>query len=178
MMTRVLLRTAASIGMAIVLATQVAVAAEPKQPPAQKGSVEKRDASAARQAAQDVNAKQAAPGGMSGRALFKSSKNYRNASWDLVDAVKDGKIKLADLKKNELPAQMQKLTAEQQKRYIVEKTTLRIAVQKEILELSEARSKYVAAERKKIAATQPSTLDRAMSAAVKEQVSRKNKSGR
>ena len=142
------------------------------------GDVKKREASAARQGAQDVNALKSAAGSLSSRIEFKSSKNYRNASWDLVDAVKDGKVKLSDLKKNELPAQMQKLTAEQQKRYIIEKTTLRIVVQKEILVLSEARSKYVAAERKKIAAPQASTLNRAMSAAVKEQVSRKNKSGK
>ena len=105
------------------------------------GDRKKREASAARQSAQDSNARKAAPGAMSSRAMFKSSKNYKNASWDLVDAVRDGEVKLADLKKDELPAEMQKMTAEQQKQYIVEKTTLRITVQKEIRTLSESRNK-------------------------------------
>ncbi len=142
------------------------------------GDINKREASAARQAAQDRNALKSATGALPSRIQFKSSKNYINASWDLVDAVKDGKVKLADLKKDELPAEMQKLTADQQIQYIVEKTRKRVVIQKEILKLSGARSKYIATERMKIATPQASMLNSVMAEAVKKQVSRKNKGGR
>src|SRR6185295_8767804 len=69
----------------------------------------------ANQAAQDESAKQL--GGQTGnaaaiaaeRAITKGNTIYRNATWDLVDAVKEKRVNLKDLKPEELPEEMRGL---------------------------------------------------------------------
>ena len=41
-----------------------------------------------------------------------------NAAYDLIDNIKDGKVKLEDIKKDELPEDMQKMTLAEQKEYL------------------------------------------------------------
>jgi hypothetical protein len=49
---------------------------------------------------------------MVSRGLSKSGSNYRNPSWDLVDAVDEGKVDLATLPDDALPAELRGLDAE------------------------------------------------------------------
>src|SRR5262249_48647740 len=78
-------------------------------------------ASASRQAAQDANATLLASSGAPvARSLTKASANYQNGSWDLVDACKDGK-KLSEVKTDELPVGMQKMTEKERKDYVEHK---------------------------------------------------------
>ena len=62
-----------------------------------------------RQSAQDSNASSAAKGSMAQRAVYKSSGNYSNAGWDLVDADKEGKVKVEEMAEEELPTEMKKI---------------------------------------------------------------------
>lgn len=126
-----------------------------------------------RQAAQDANAMAMAPSGASyGRALTKASSNYRNANWDLVDAMKEADFKLANVKSEELPAEMQKMNAAERKTFIETKAKERAELQAKINSLNEQRNKFVAEQMKKTAVT--NTLDTVMTATVREQAQKRN----
>jgi len=64
-------------------------------------------AGAARQAEQDRNARaHAVAGAPVQRAVAKASAQYRNAGWDLVDAVAECEVRLEELKDEDLPEVM------------------------------------------------------------------------
>lgn len=96
------------------------------------------------------------------RAVTKSSKNYSNISWDLVDATRDGKIDPAKLKTEELPEEMKSLQPEERKAFVEETARKRTAIQSEIQTLNKAREAHVASERKNLANDSEKTLDQAM----------------
>ena len=102
------------------------------------------------QEVQDNNAKFISKANMTERAVSKSTAIYQNASWDLVDKFKEDKNAIANVKKEELPAEYKdKSTIELQK--IVEKQTVeREAIQKEIGELARKRQEYLDIESKKL----------------------------
>ena len=126
-----------------------------------------------RQAAQDLNAASASKEAAIQRALAKSSFNYRNESWDLVDALKDNQMKLADIETETLPENMQKMTPEERKAYVEVKTKERAKIQKRIQELNAQRKSYVATEMKK-RHKDANTLGSAIIMAVREQAVGKN----
>lgn len=125
----------------------------------------------ARQAAQDENAAGASSEVVAYRAAAKSSASYNNASWDLVDAVKDKKVDVGSLSAAELPAPMQKLSASERREYVAGKQKERTELQAEIQKLTAERDAYVAAERAKQGRDQ--TLDALMISTVQEQATRK-----
>jgi hypothetical protein len=124
------------------------------------------------QAAQDANALKS--GSFGERAACKASGNYRAEGWDLVDAYKNAKKKIEEVKEEELPEEMKKLTVEQRKDLLEAKYKERADIQKKILELRDARTKYVADEMKKKADTKDDSLDKVMSKAVREQAEKKD----
>lgn len=129
---------------------------------------------AGRQVAQDANVMSLAPasGAVAQRAVAKASANYRNSSWDLVDAVKEQKADVSKLKTEELPAEMQKLSVDERKTYVETKSKERAEMQTKINELNKEREKYVAARMKEVAGT--NTLDAAVISAVREQSAKRN----
>jgi von Willebrand factor type A domain len=124
-----------------------------------------------RQVAQDSNAASMSGGSMVQRSVAKASKNYKNASWDLVDAEKEGKVKVEELEEDALPEEMKKMTKKERKEYLQKKKTEREKLQKRINELRKKRDKYVAEKRKKMSGEQ--TLDEAIIEAVKQQAKKK-----
>jgi len=114
----------------------------------------------ARQQAMDAAAQKAAPAAQAERAVSKSTANYKNDDWDLVDAKKDGKVAVGKLKKEELPAEMQGMNEQQREEYVAKKGEERAKLQKEIAELSKQRAAYVAEQEAKKPAE--ATLDKAM----------------
>ena len=126
-----------------------------------------------RQSAQDANAVAMAPAGASyNRAVAKASANYRNDSWDLVDASKNQDFKLAELKAEDLPAEMQKMNEADRKAFVETKAKERADLQARINKLNEERNKYVAEQRKNQAAA--NTLDSVMVSTIREQAAKKN----
>jgi DNA primase large subunit len=123
---------------------------------------------AVRQVAQDRNAA-ASPAAAVQRQLAKASSNYRNASWDLVDAVKEGKVDLAKAKVEELPEELRKMTPEQRHAYVESKAKERREIQQRIVQLNKDREKYVAEEMKKRVASGTDTLDSAIIKTVRMQ---------
>jgi G:T/U-mismatch repair DNA glycosylase len=129
---------------------------------------------AGRQVSQDAAVATLAPasGAVAQRAVAKASANYRNSSWDLVDAVKEQKADLTQLKSEELPAEMQKLQPAERQAYVETKSKERAEMQSKINELNKEREKYVAARLKETAGT--NTLDAVVIAAVREQSAKRN----
>ena len=104
------------------------------------------------------------------RALTKSSANYFNGHWDLVDACRAGTVKVGEVSTAELPEPMKKMTAAEREAHVAKMTAERAAIQAKIHELSRQRDAHVAEVAKKRAATDgEQTLDEAITAAVKEQ---------
>jgi hypothetical protein len=127
----------------------------------------------ARQTAQDVNAAAAAPGVMAERSNSKASGFYHNDEWDLVDAAKADPKKLAALKPEELPKEMQSLKPAERQAYLDKKSKERAEIQGKIQALNAEREKFVAEEMKKLSKTGDDTLDAAMIKAVREQAKKK-----
>ena len=126
-----------------------------------------------RQERQDANAMTLAPSGASyNRALAKASSNYRNANWDLVDAMKDTNFKLAEVTAEELPAEMRKMSETERKAYVETKAKERSDLQSRINALNEQRNKFVAEQMKRTVAT--NTLDGVITATVREQAQKRN----
>lgn len=104
------------------------------------------------------------------RAVCKSSANYSNASWDLVDAVRDRKLDVTTLAKDELPEALRGLGEKELKARVDAAAKQRAAIQSEIASLNKEREAFVAAEMKKQAAG-PKTLDEVMVETTRAQAS-------
>jgi hypothetical protein len=126
-----------------------------------------------RQTTQDQNAAAISKEAELQRAVTKSSMYYRNEFWDLVDAVNTNKVKLEDIKEEDLPEKMKKMSKEERKTYIDTQAKQRVTIQQRIQELNEQRKKYVAEEMKK-RQLQGDTLGSAVIKAVRDQAEKKN----
>jgi hypothetical protein len=126
-----------------------------------------------RQSAQDKNASAASKESLLQRAVTKASRNYRNENWDLVDALKNNSVQLEDIKDEELPKEMQKMTAEERKAYVEAKAKQRNEMQQKIQQLNEQRKKYIAGEMKKLR-KEGDTLGSAIIQAVRKQAKKRN----
>jgi hypothetical protein len=125
----------------------------------------------ARQTAQDANAVAVSPSALVSRSVSKGNAFYNSDAWDLVDAIKNGKCKLDDLKDEDLPAGFKALDKAARQAKVDEAAKQRRAVQAKILDLNTKREQFLAAERKKQAAAgvKEDSLDRVIIKAVREQ---------
>jgi predicted house-cleaning noncanonical NTP pyrophosphatase (MazG superfamily) len=97
---------------------------------------------------QDENALSVSKENFASRAVSKSKSVYKNTSWDLVDKYEE-KQSLADIKKSELPKELQNKTEQELKVFIESKQKERAAIQKEIDGLAKKRQEYMDTENKK-----------------------------
>jgi hypothetical protein len=103
------------------------------------------------------------------RAESKSSGLYSNSQWDLVDAVKDGKVELDKLDSKQLPAPMVAMKPAERQEYLKEHASKREALQKNIQQLTEARNKFVTEKQRELAEKSVNTVDDAMIKAIRKQ---------
>jgi hypothetical protein len=106
-------------------------------------------ASQQNQIEQDKNAAMQSISTKAERASVKAKVAYNNASWDIVDGVKDKKVKVAEMKDEELPDDLKGKTAAEKEAIVQEKTEDREKYQKKIQELSAEREKFILAEKQK-----------------------------
>lgn len=130
------------------------------------GEAERRREMADRQKKQDENAAQSAITAAAARAAFKASGQYRSGEWDLVEAVKDGKVKLSELKDDQLPEDVRKLSEGDRKAYVEKMAAKRKEIQAKIQQLTAARDKYVASEKAKMAPAAAAKMEKQFDAAV------------
>lgn len=131
-------------------------------------------AGATRQEAQDkIAADNASAGTEIARAAAKASSAYNNAGWDLVDAVKEGKVKLDEVKDEDLPEAMKKMTPDERRAHVDQQLARRADLSKRIQELNAERAKYVAEQEKLQATEAGETFDSAAAKIVREQMKAK-----
>jgi hypothetical protein len=126
-----------------------------------------------RQEKEDTNAATMCEESIVQRSVAKSSGLYVNTTWDLVDAVKkDGYKILDEIKVEELPQEMQKMTKDERKKFIEGKIKERESIQNKINQLNQERRVYVEKEMQKQA--NQNTLDFAIIKAIRAQAVKKN----
>ncbi len=108
---------------------------------------------------------------MTERTITKGSGQYKNESWDLVDAEKEG-VNVEDIPKDQLPKEMQNMTTEERKEYVDQKAKEREKIQTEINELDQQRRDYIA--KQSVENNQDNTLDASMLKIIREQAANKN----
>jgi hypothetical protein len=120
------------------------------------------------QIAQDLNAEKYKQSGAAvQRAITKTSANYSNAGWDIVDANKKGGVKLESVREDDLPAELKPMTPAARQAYVDAKAEERARLQSEISRLTEERKKFIA--NKAVEQKGTETLDTAISKAVRAQ---------
>lgn len=124
-----------------------------------------------KQYAQDSNAMEMEEAIAVKRAVSKSSRLYKNKSWDLVDAADDDSFEISDVKQEDLPSELKDKSSTEINSYIKEKKTERVKIQKEIQELNKKRDAYIAKNQKENAKGE---LENAMLNAIKKQAASKN----
>jgi Mg-chelatase subunit ChlD len=92
---------------------------------------------------------------------------------ELVDDVKSGRVKLEEIKKDQLPAEFRELTIAQQQAKIDQIAAEREKIQKRIAELSQKREDYLKAEMDKLGAEARDGFDVKVTECLREQASRK-----
>ena len=118
-----------------------------------------------------MNAGNQAPEVLVERTVTKGSGQYKNESWDLVDADKEGSVNIAELEEAELPEEMKDMTIEERKEYVEEKAKMREEIQNKINKVDKQRRDYIADQ---IVKGQDNTLDAAMLKIIREQAAEKN----
>ncbi len=124
------------------------------------------------QAKQDSNAETLDEVVVVKRAITKSSKLYKNAEWDLVDASEEKEIDYTKLKKKQLPKHLQSKSSKEIKKYVATKRKERTDIQQKIQELNNKRKQYVSKKQAKNATK--SDLESVMIKAIKKQAKKKN----
>ena len=90
---------------------------------------------------------------------------------DLVQDVENETVKIEDVKTENLPEDMQKMSVSERKKVIEKRIEERKAIRAEILSLSKQRDEYVATERAKRGSK--NGFDTAVAQALKEQLAKK-----
>lgn len=124
------------------------------------------------QAEQDANSMSLNPSVMVERSVTKSGAQYRNSGWDLVDATNEGSVKIEELKDEDLPDEMKKMTMQERKAYVDKMEKERSRIQNKINKLNDERSKYVA--KKMNENNKDNTLDAVMIKTIREQAQKKH----
>ncbi len=126
------------------------------------------------QSAADSLSSEAAPASGAERAAFKGSGRYR-AKGDLVEAIAGKKIKLEELKTEELPTELKKLSQAEQAAYIEKLQKARTEIQLQIQDLTKKRNLFLAEEMKKQKNEgKVNTFDKAVIKVLRSQAQKKN----
>ena len=106
------------------------------------------------------------------RAMNKAMNSMAYAG-DLLQSIENGSVKLESVKVEELPEDLQKLSAEALKQEIEKRLAARRDLRAQIVTLSKQRDEFITAERKKQTGGKQSGFDVAVAEALKEQLARK-----
>lgn len=128
----------------------------------------KAQQSKARQIQQDANAMAMAPQVAMQRAVSKSTSNYDNSGWDLVDAIKQKKVDVKELKAEQLPKAMAGKPAAEIEKEVNAQADKRTEIQKKIQKLNDERTKWLADQAKAGTKTE-NTLEAAILKSIRQQ---------
>jgi hypothetical protein len=126
-----------------------------------------------KQIAQDINAEHYGRANATKRIISKSSKVYKNKSWDLVDAADDQNFKIETIDEATLPKQMKGMNKIEKIEFVAQKKKQRELIKSQIGVLSVQRESYVAKEKAKMATDESTQLDDAIINSITEQAESK-----
>jgi Mg-chelatase subunit ChlD len=92
---------------------------------------------------------------------------------DLLQDIENGSTKLTAVKDEDLPTELQKLSAEERAKEIEKRLAERSEIRKQILALSKQRTNYIEAQQKKSKGGAQNGFDAAVSAALRQQLAKK-----
>lgn len=125
------------------------------------------------QQAQDMNAATLSPSASALRAAGKAQSQYNNAGWDLVDAVAQERVDLAELETDALPEELKALPVEERAKAVEQRSKERKALQEQIGKLEAQRQGYIKEEMAKQGLDDKSAFDTALRSTVREQAETK-----
>ena len=123
----------------------------------------------------DVMAKSAGASVAAERAAFQASapaQAQADSSWDVVSAIESGALKKDDIKKEQLPKELQSMDKAKRDAYIEAKLAERRKIKEEITKLQAQRKAYIEQEEKK-QAKGGNTLDKAMIDTIRKQATKR-----
>lgn len=121
-----------------------------------------------KQAEQDKNADGWGKANSSQRTVYKAKEQYRNESWDLVDATDKNSELIQRLKPEELPPNMQKMTVNQRIEYVNKVRAERLKLKKEIIIIDGKMTDFINQQSAKD--SNSNTLDMVMKNSLKKQI--------
>jgi len=113
----------------------------------------------------------AAPSVPAARAENMAGKDELNA-WDLIDSIKNDRVKLEKLEDKDLPEEMRKMTPAERAKYLEQKGKERDEIKSKMNDLSKKRTDYIAQEMKKTGGDKDS-FDSQLLKNLKEQAAKK-----
>jgi len=120
------------------------------------------------QVAQDSNASRFGSASSVQRAITKSSGNYVNPSWDLLDAISTKTTTVDEVDRSSLPEELQGMSGEQLDRWVEDKQEERAGLKKTMAKLARERAEFVAARQSELEGG-PERLDTAIVRSILEQ---------
>ncbi len=120
------------------------------------------------QVAQDSNASSFGSASTVQRAITKSSRNYVNPSWDLLDGIGTKTTTVDQVDRSSLPEELREMSDQQLDRWVEDKTKERADLKAKMAELARERAQFVAAKRSE-QQEGPERLDTAIVRSILEQ---------
>ena len=124
-----------------------------------------------KQYSQDANAMEVEEAVAVKRAVSKSSRLYKNSTWDLVDAAEDKEFDVSKIQKDQLPDELKGKSSKEIESYIADKKEERNLIQQKIQELNKKRELFITENQKN---SESGELENAMLTAIKKQAEKKN----
>ncbi|MBE9163044.1 hypothetical protein [Tychonema sp. LEGE 06208] len=107
------------------------------------------------------------------RGVSKASEYYDNASWDLLDALENGRVTLESLSDDALPEIMRVMNLTEKRAYVAGKKAERESIKKTIRDLSQKRTEYVEQQRQSSTNRGENTLDSVIIQSLRQQLAAK-----
>ncbi|MBI3854648.1 MAG: VWA domain-containing protein [Planctomycetes bacterium] len=118
----------------------------------------------------EAKAREYASDAKADRAVAKAA-STRHSEDDLIDALREKRVKLEEVKEEQLPEELKKMTPEERKAHLEKKAKEREELRAKIVELSKKRDEFLAEELKKRGAKD--SFDSSVLEALSEQAGRK-----
>ena len=125
-----------------------------------------------KQAMQDKNATKFSSSVSVGRAISKSNRFYKNSSWDLIDKSEDEIIDYSEIKRIDLPKDLQKMSDIELKGHVEKLREERLLIKKRVNQLDKKRRTFIA--KKQQESTKENELESVIINAIKKQAIKKN----
>lgn len=135
------------------------------------GTRSKRESSALRHMSDEIRIAAEAPAAAQADRAVNKAVNSFQYDGDLLQDVENGKVELKNMKSEDLPEELQKLSSAEREKVIAARIAERKRIKAEILTLSKQRDEFISEERRK--SGEAGGFDAAVTAALKEQLLKK-----